>query len=254
MPFDQIPEFVSIPTADLFGYAAAALVFATFCMKTMPALRGIAVASNLAFIAYGALAELMPVLVLHGALLPLNLGRLASLRRDLRLAEEAAAAPAETDFRWLASHGVLRDLPAGVLLFERGEEASSLFVILDGRVDLPEVGVMLKAGDMLGEIALFSPRRRRTTSAIAGTRVRVAEISERRVQQLYFENPRLAYRLIRLVTGRLVANLERLERDVQGPGAGPPQLARAPVHAAEGHPAIDVEDEPATRLRAVGAS
>ncbi|MEM6744155.1 MAG: cyclic nucleotide-binding domain-containing protein [Pseudomonadota bacterium] len=227
MPNDPLPEFIAVPTADLFGYVAAALVFATFCMKTMPALRGIAVASNLAFIAYGLLADLAPVLVLHGALLPLNLGRLASMRRDIRLASEAAAAPADADFRWLASHAEERDVPEGVFLFEKGEEASSLFVVLEGRVDLPEVGVSLTPGDMFGEVALFSADRRRTASAVAGMRTRVAELSERRVQQLYFDNPKFAYRLIRLITGRLVTNLQRAE-GAAGDGAALHRLDRAP--------------------------
>jgi hypothetical protein len=40
------------------------------------ALRSIAIASNLTFIAYASVAHLLPVLVLHAALLPINLWRL----------------------------------------------------------------------------------------------------------------------------------------------------------------------------------
>ena len=62
------------------GYLASALVLATFCMRDMAALRCMAIASNLAFIAYGAMADLGPVLLLHLLLLPVNLLRLASWR------------------------------------------------------------------------------------------------------------------------------------------------------------------------------
>jgi hypothetical protein len=65
---------------ELTGYLASALVLATFCMRDMVALRWMAIASNLAFIAYGALAELGPVLVLHLLLLPINVLRLAGGR------------------------------------------------------------------------------------------------------------------------------------------------------------------------------
>ena len=58
------------------GYLASALVLAAFCMRDMVALRCTAIASNLAFIAYGALAGLGPVLVLHLLLLPINVLRL----------------------------------------------------------------------------------------------------------------------------------------------------------------------------------
>jgi CRP/FNR family transcriptional regulator, cyclic AMP receptor protein len=59
------------------GYLASALVLATFCMRSMVALRCVAIASNLAFIGYGLLANLDPVLVLHLLLLPLNVLQLA---------------------------------------------------------------------------------------------------------------------------------------------------------------------------------
>ena len=63
------------------GYLASALVLATFCMRDMVALRWVAIASNLAFIAYGALAGVGPVLALHVMLLPVNVLRLAESMR-----------------------------------------------------------------------------------------------------------------------------------------------------------------------------
>jgi hypothetical protein len=71
------------------GYLASALVLATFCMRDMRRLRWMAIASNLAFIAYGALADLGPVLVLHLLLLPVNVQRLMAWRSPM----PAAAMP-----------------------------------------------------------------------------------------------------------------------------------------------------------------
>src|ERR1043165_1745592 len=65
---------------DGVGLGAAGLVLATFCMGSMNALRWVAIASNLAFIAYGYLGNLAPVLLLHMLLLPVNICRLAQLR------------------------------------------------------------------------------------------------------------------------------------------------------------------------------
>jgi hypothetical protein len=61
------------------GFAAAGLVLATFCMRSMSALRWLAIASNVAFIGYGYLEHLAPVLLLHVLLLPVNGYRLAQL-------------------------------------------------------------------------------------------------------------------------------------------------------------------------------
>lgn len=61
--------------ADLLGWAAAALMVATFCCRDTLRMRPLAVATNLAFIGYGAWAALPPVLALHLLLLPINLWR-----------------------------------------------------------------------------------------------------------------------------------------------------------------------------------
>jgi CRP/FNR family cyclic AMP-dependent transcriptional regulator len=65
---------------DAIGYVAAILVLATFCMNSMRKLRWVAIASNLAFIAYAVLANLGPVFALHALLLPINVVRLQQLR------------------------------------------------------------------------------------------------------------------------------------------------------------------------------
>lgn len=64
---------------DAIGYLAASLVLASFSMRSMSSLRYVAIASNLAFIAYGYFGHLMPVLLLHLLLLPVNIRRLAEL-------------------------------------------------------------------------------------------------------------------------------------------------------------------------------
>ncbi len=76
---------------DGIGFAAAGLVLATFSMRSMIALRWVAIASNLAFIAYGYLGHLAPVLLLHLLLLPINIGRLAQLRQRRTGAVRSAA-------------------------------------------------------------------------------------------------------------------------------------------------------------------
>ena len=82
-----------VPLTNEVGFAAAGLVLATFCMRSMSALRCVAIASNLAFIGYGYLGGLAPILLLHALLLPVNVYRLAQLhgcssRRPFRRFEE----------------------------------------------------------------------------------------------------------------------------------------------------------------------
>ncbi len=61
---------------DAVGFVAAGLVITAFCMKDILQLRIVAVASNVAFLAYGVAFGLIPVWLLHLVLLPVNLVRL----------------------------------------------------------------------------------------------------------------------------------------------------------------------------------
>jgi hypothetical protein len=73
---------------DLAGYIASTMVLLTFMTKDMRLLRILGIFSNIAFITYGVLAWLPPVLCLHLLLLPVNVLRLHSL-----LTEEGLPAP-----------------------------------------------------------------------------------------------------------------------------------------------------------------
>lgn len=72
-------------TIDLLGYVAVGLVLASCCMHSMTSLRVSAILGNLAFIAYAYYQGVIPILVLHAILLPINSLRLSQLvRRGLR--------------------------------------------------------------------------------------------------------------------------------------------------------------------------
>jgi hypothetical protein len=64
--------------SDVLGYAASSAVLASFLMRSMVPLRLVAILSNMLFLSYGYLADIHPVFLLHAALLPINLVRLAT--------------------------------------------------------------------------------------------------------------------------------------------------------------------------------
>jgi CRP-like cAMP-binding protein len=61
---------------------------------------------------------------------------------------------------------------------------------------------------------LFSPHRARIATAVAVTAVDVLAIAEDRVIALYNDNREFGLYLVALITQRLVANFEELERQV----------------------------------------
>jgi CRP/FNR family transcriptional regulator, cyclic AMP receptor protein len=186
------------------GYGASLLVFAAFYMRGMLTLRVIAIASNAAFIAYALCDGLMPVLLLHSALLPLNLARLFELRR--RAAEIDRAANDEFSAHLLMPLMKRLEIPATHGLFRAGDRADELFYIVRGTIGLPEIGKEIGPGSFLGEIALFSNAGRRTATAIARTDCVVMVLTSKAALAALEAHPRLAIHLLRLITGRMLEN------------------------------------------------
>lgn len=74
-----VSRITSVSELDCLGCLASCCVLLTFCMQGMFRLRAIALLSNVAFIAYGYTARLVPILVLHCILLVINSAALARL-------------------------------------------------------------------------------------------------------------------------------------------------------------------------------
>ncbi len=77
---------------DALGWMAALATLACFASSEMLRLRILALVANVAFVAYATQAGLLPVLVLHLALAPVNAWRLWQLVR-LRLSERPCGPP-----------------------------------------------------------------------------------------------------------------------------------------------------------------
>jgi hypothetical protein len=196
------------------GYLASALVALTFCMSTMLSLRAVAICSNLAFIAYGAADGLYPVLVLHIVLLPLNVILLVRMLKLLRKAKLAAATDLSPD--WLQPFMQPRHFKAGETIFEKGQHADLLYMIVSGEVRLPEIDQRLSCGDLFGEVGLFSLERRRTLTAMAATNVDMLWISDAALKKLCERNPGLSLYFLRLTATRMTQNAARATHVLAG--------------------------------------
>ncbi len=188
---------------DVLGLFAGALVLATFYLKTMIPLRVVAIASNLAFAAYGMLAGAIPIVVLHCLLLPLNALRLYQMRTLIRRVKRAARGDLSLDM--MVPYMNLRTLAAGTRLFARGDYADEVFLVMKGRVRIEGKGALVKPGQLVGEMGLFSQGQRRTDGAVCETDVELASVSEDRIWELFYQNPEFGAYLLRLVMQRVAA-------------------------------------------------
>src|SRR5499433_3551603 len=137
------------------GYAASLLVFSTFYMKTMIPLRCVAIASNLAFLTYGYFAGLYPVFLLHTVLLPLNVFRLHQMRKLIQRVRRSLTR--DFSLEWIIPFVTREDFKKEEALFRKGDPADKLYYLEKGAVRLPEVDRTLGAGEIAGEVGVFSP-------------------------------------------------------------------------------------------------
>jgi CRP/FNR family transcriptional regulator, cyclic AMP receptor protein len=129
--------------------------------------------------------------------------------KKVRLATEG-----DLSFDWLIPHMNYRSFAAGETIFLKGDSARELFLITAGTVRLTELRIDVGKGSMVGEIGVFSPHKARTATAVAVTRVDVLAIAEDRLIALYNDNREFGFYLVSLITKRLIANFEELERRV----------------------------------------
>ena len=196
--------------AIVAGFMAGALIVVSSFVRTMIPLRWLAVGSNVGFVVYGALHPSMPMLLLHAILLPINIFRAREMGRLARRVRAAARA-ADLSGIWLKPYMRARQCRAGTILFRKGDPADRLYFLAEGRIEFVEIGAIMEPGRIFGEVALFSPERKRTLTARCIDKCKVLSIDEASVEQLYFQNPAFGFKLIGLVAGRLSADVRRLE-------------------------------------------
>ena len=196
----------------ILGFIASALVLATFWMRAPIRLRQVAIGSNVAFLTYGVLTQAWPIAVLHALLLPLNFWRLHEMKTLTRKVEVALTGDLSMD--WLRPFMQPRRFSAGDVIFRKGDEQTDVYYIVSGTVALPEIDVLLNAGQLIGEMAIFSPNLQRSLSAVCVSDVEMLYMPNDAILRLYFQNPEFGLFLVRLITQRLLLDTDILGKRV----------------------------------------
>jgi hypothetical protein len=191
--------------AELIGYAAAACVFVTFYMKTMVPLRIAGIVSNVLFIAYAYDLPAYPVLVLHLALLPLNIIRLRQMLHLIRQIEEATKD--DGNMNWVKPFSSVQNVRKGEVLFREGAPAREMFFVVSGRLWVRERQVAIEPGEVFGELGLLNSDQARTASVECTESGQLLRISYDQVKQLYVQDPKFGFYFLHLVSKRLFHNL-----------------------------------------------
>jgi hypothetical protein len=220
------PRQIAAHTAAAVGVA---LIVAGAFTRTMRPLRWLAVGSNVGLLIFGMLSPAPVTLAIAAALLPINLFRAIEVTRLTRRVSRAELAAGLAGL-WLRPYMKARRLKTGQTLFSKGDPADRLFLLVEGHMELAEIGQPLTAGRIFGEVALFSPNHVRTHTVLCLTPCVVLEIHESTVKQLYYQHPSFGFHLIELLASRLSSDVERAEQRAA--------TAAAPVHGATAVPVM----------------
>jgi CRP/FNR family transcriptional regulator, cyclic AMP receptor protein len=200
---------MTMDLGNVLGMLGVFFCLASFAMKNMLSLRVLALAGNVFFIAYGYVESLLPSIALNAVLLPLNVARLWEITR---LSKEIARATRDSPVsQWLLPHMRSRPFKAGEVLFRKGDAADNLIYVASGELKLEEIGRKIGPGELIGEIGLFSPEKMRTQTLVCETDGEIYHMTDKMVFRLYYQNPKLGFYLMRLVTERLLRDVQRLD-------------------------------------------
>ena len=199
----------TLDAGSVLGLLGVAFSLASFAMSRMLPLRVLALVSNVCFIGYGVAEWLLPSMALNAVLLPVNARRLWEIKK---LSKEIARATQESPVsEWLLPHMQRRSFKQGEVLFRKGDAADKLIYIAEGKLRLAEIGAPLGAGELVGEIGLFSPEKRRTQTLVCETDGELYEMTDEMIFQLYYQHPQLGFFILRLVAERLLKDVRRHE-------------------------------------------
>jgi CRP-like cAMP-binding protein len=187
---------------------ASGFVLVSTFVKTMIPLRWLAIGSNIGFVAYGAIHPSYPMMLLHSALLPINIYRLAEMVRLTRRVRQVTT-EGKLSAVWLKPYMRAKKMKAGTVIFRQGDHGDRFYMLADGLIELVEIGGRISPGEMFGEIAFFSPDRRRLLTARCAEDSTVLSIDETTVRQLFYQNPAFGFKMIELVAERLSADARR---------------------------------------------
>ena len=201
------------PVFVILGYTAAALLLATFWMRVPARLRQFAIAANAALVLFAVAAQLWPLAVLSAFLVGINAWRLRELGALTR--QVRTALTGDLSMTWLHPFMNRRQYLAGDYVFHKGDPQTDVYCILSGTVRLPEIEVTVGPGELLGEMAIFSPTFERSLSAVCVTDVELLYVPSEAVLKLYYQNPEFGIYLVRLITRRLLEDTHLLAETIK---------------------------------------
>ena len=206
MDSSQLAEHAGTASA-LF---ASIFVVATTTMRTMIPLRVFSILANVVLFATAIPIHNYLVMVVQVSMLVVNSYRLHQMLQLVRDVKKSVNS--DLSMEWLKPFMTERRCEAGEVLFYKDEKAEDMLYIVSGRFRLVESGIELPVGAIVGEFGMLSPSNARTQTLECVESGLVLSVTYSKVEELYVQNPAFGFYFLRLISSRLLQNLETAEK------------------------------------------
>ena len=199
----------------LIGLLGGAFYLSSHFMRGMVPLRTLSLFSNVFLIVYSVFhlkfdistLVVLPEFLLNIILLPMNAKRLVEILRLTKQIEQVTEKSPVSE--WLLPHMHMHKHKAGHVLFREGDEADEIYYVASGTLRLEGLDATIGPDNLLGEIALFSPERKRTLTIICETDCELYMMTDEQIYRLYYQNPKLGFYFMKLIVERLLSDVKR---------------------------------------------
>jgi len=206
---------------------ASVFVVATISMRTMIPLRVFAILTNIVLISTAIPSRNYLVILVQSVVLVLNSYRLHQMLQLVRDVKKSVNS--DLSMEWLKPFMTERKCTTGEVLFYKDEKAEDMLYIVSGRFKLVESGIELPVGAIVGEFGMLSPSNARTQTLECVEAGVVLSVSYSKVEEHYVQNPAFGFYFLRLASGRLFENIDKLERRLAQQTAAAPAAAPKPA-------------------------
>ncbi len=125
-------------------------------------------------------------------------------------------------YRWPLEYMKKEEYKKGDTLFKAGDKADKMYYISRGSIRLLEINKTICAGQVIGEMGIFSPFKERTATAVCEEDLEAFTMGRDEVMKFFSQDPTLAITLIQLSIKRFIENLraetaarERIESELR---------------------------------------
>ena len=195
---------------DLVGYLGTAIFISGYAMDKVISLRIVSLISSVVLFLYGFLITSYPIMIEEVVFVPVNAWGLYKMVRLIRQSKEAVEGHPTVD--WVRPFATKVRCEEGQVLFQEGDPANDMYCVESGVFSLVGTDIQMAKGDIIGELGFLSPGNRRTQTLRCDGAGVLLRISYDSLKELYFQNPRFGFLLLRLVSERLFRDRAALQQ------------------------------------------